>query len=102
MLQRREAIVRMGAGALLAGLVGIPRSGSTGEPGDEQGPGLPRIDRPIRFDTPEADRILDRLQVFPPDNPWNEDISDWSLHPNSPNLIASIGAGKPFRYNPDM
>jgi hypothetical protein len=54
------------------------------------------------FDTPEADRILEDLQVFPPDNPWNADISDWPLHPNSRNIIASIGADKPLRYNPDM
>ena len=54
------------------------------------------------FNTPEADRILEALQVFPPDNPWNEDISQWPVHSNSENLIASIGADKPLRYNPDM
>ena len=54
------------------------------------------------FNTPEADRILEALQVFPPDNPWNEDISHWPVHTNSPNIIASIGAEKPLRYNPDM
>ena len=63
---------------------------------------LPEIAQPILFNTPEADRILEGLQVFPPDNPWNADISDWPLHPNSRNLIASIGADKPLRYNPDM
>jgi hypothetical protein len=42
------------------------------------------------------------LQVFPRDNPWHEDISRWPVHPNSKRLIASIGADKPFRYNPDM
>ena len=31
------------------------------------------------------------LQVFPPDNPWNTDISGEALDPNSDNLIASIG-----------
>jgi hypothetical protein len=63
---------------------------------------MPKIDRPISFDTPEADAILSALEVFPPDNPWNLDISDWPLHANSKNIIASIGADKPFRYNPDM
>jgi hypothetical protein len=58
--------------------------------------------RPVLFNTSEADRILEGLQVFPPDNPWNADISDWPLHPNSRALIASIGADKPLRYNPDM
>jgi hypothetical protein len=63
---------------------------------------MPKIDAPISFDTPEADAILAALEVFPPDNPWNADISDWPLHPKSKEIIASIGAEKPLRYNPDM
>jgi len=63
---------------------------------------MPDIAKPVMFDTPEADRILEALQVFPPDNPWNADVSNWPLHPNSKNIIASIGPEKPFRYNPDM
>jgi hypothetical protein len=63
---------------------------------------MPRIDRPILFDTPEADAIVSALEVFPADNPWNLVVSDWPVHPNSKNIIASIGASKPFRYNPDM
>src|SRR5262249_26455280 len=62
----------------------------------------PAITQPILFNTPEADRILEGLQIFPPDNPWNADISDWPLHPNSRNLIASIGPDKPLRYNSDI
>jgi hypothetical protein len=65
-------------------------------------PKMPAITRPILFNTSEADRILTALQVFPADNPWNNDISKWPLHPNSKNIIASIGAGKPLRYNADM
>ena len=30
-------------------------------------------------------------QVFPPDNPWNTDISSQPVDPNSANLIAGIG-----------
>ena len=30
-------------------------------------------------------------QLFPPDNPWNQDISQDPVDPNSDNLIASIG-----------
>jgi hypothetical protein len=63
---------------------------------------MPKIDRPVSFDTPEADAILSALEVFPPDNPWNLVVEDWPLHPNSRNIIASIGPGKPFRNNPDM
>jgi hypothetical protein len=65
-------------------------------------PKMPRINGPVLFNTPEADRILAALQVFPADNPWNTDVSKWPLHPNSKNIIASIGADKPFRYNTDM
>ena len=37
-------------------------------------PPMPAISRPVMFDTPEADRILEALQVFPADNPWNQDV----------------------------
>lgn len=63
---------------------------------------MPALDKPVLFDTPEADAILSALEVFPPDNPWNLVVADWPLHPNSKNIVASIGANKPFRYNPDM
>jgi len=63
---------------------------------------MPKFDNPVPFDTAEADAIVSALEVFPPDNPWNLDVSDWPLHPNSKNIIASIGPGKPLRYNPDM
>jgi len=65
-------------------------------------PKMPEIAKPVLFDTAEADRVLEALEVFPPDNPWNADVSNWPLHPNSKNIIASIGPEKPFRYNPDM
>jgi hypothetical protein len=63
---------------------------------------MPKIDKPILFNTPEADAVCSALEVFPPDNPWNLVVEDWPLHPNSKNIIAAIGADKPFRYNPDM
>jgi len=60
------------------------------------------VTRPIMFDTAEADAVLAALQVFPPDNPWNQSVEDWPVHPNSRALVASVGADKPLRYNPDM
>jgi hypothetical protein len=62
----------------------------------------PAITRPILFNTPEADKVLAALQVFPPDNPWNEDISRLPLHPSSAKMIAGIGADKRLAYNLDM
>ena len=63
---------------------------------------MPEIHEPILFNTPAADAILKVLEVFPPDNPWNLAITDWPVHPNSHNIIASIGAEKPLRCNLDM
>jgi hypothetical protein len=34
------------------------------------------------------------LSIFPPDNPWNWDISAYAVHPNSDNFIATIGRDK--------
>ncbi len=38
---------------------------------------------PCRSTRPRPTRILAALQVFPPDNPWNQDISGLPLHPDS-------------------
>lgn len=96
MIDRREALARMGLGTLaLPGLAGA---------GQGQGQAQPKaaIRRPIPFNTTEADAILESLQIFPRDNPWNLDVSKWPLHPRSEQLIESIGGNKPLRYNPDM
>jgi hypothetical protein len=65
-------------------------------------PAMPRFTQPVMFNTPEADRILAALQVFPADNPWNQDISRRPLHPNSRNLVDSVGSAKRIGYNRDM
>jgi hypothetical protein len=65
-------------------------------------PPMPKITAPVMFDTPEADAILAALQVFPPDNWWNRDVSGLPLHPDSAKMIASIGPDKPLEYNLDM
>ena len=62
----------------------------------------PRLTQPVLFDTPEADRILAALEVFPPDNPWNQDISTLPVQANSAAIIASIGAEKHLDFNLDM
>jgi hypothetical protein len=63
---------------------------------------MPAIDKPVLFDTPEGDAIASALEVFPPDNPWNLLVDDWPLHARSKQMIAAVGAGLVFRYNPDM
>jgi hypothetical protein len=63
---------------------------------------MPAITTPVEFHTPQADAILSALEVFPPDNAFNQVIEDWPLHSNSKNIVASIGVDKPLRYNADM
>ncbi len=65
-------------------------------------PPMPAITTPVMFDTPEADRILEALQVFPPNNAWNQDISAMPVHRDSAKIIATIGPDKPLEYNLDM
>jgi hypothetical protein len=82
--------------AIVAGLVGSAAARQRGRPP------LPAITKPVMFDTPEADKILKALQVFPPDNLWNRDVSRWPVHRNSRAVVGSIGPSKPLRENTDM
>jgi len=63
---------------------------------------MPKVEKVIEFDTPEADAVLAALEVFPPDNPWNLIVDEWPVHPNSKAILATIGPAKPLRYNADM
>lgn len=75
----------------------------SGAPREEpRAPRIPKIVRPVMFNTPEADAILGTLQVFPKNNPWNEDISKRPVHPDSDRMIAGIGKDRNVRVNFDM
>jgi hypothetical protein len=63
---------------------------------------MPPITHVVPYDTPEADAICSALEVYPPDNPWNQLITDWPTAPNSAAIVASVGNDKPLRYNDDM
>ncbi|HET8965662.1 MAG TPA: hypothetical protein VFN20_05580, partial [Candidatus Acidoferrum sp.] len=58
---------------------------------------VPKTDEVLRL--PDA-QSLKALQVFPLDDPWNTDISNEPVDPNSSALIASIGTDKPL--HPDF
>lgn len=60
------------------------------------------ITEPISFETPEADAIISKLDIFPPNNASKQNISDWPVHPNSAGILASIGTDKFLRLNLDM
>jgi hypothetical protein len=103
-------------GNMPVNLVVTPEGGGAGStPASAKGPGsdparleriraakMPAITQPVPFNTPEADAILAALEIFPPDNPWNQLVSDWPLHPNSKAMVASVGIDKPLRCNADM
>jgi hypothetical protein len=49
-----------------------------------------------------ATPIIDGCQVFPPENPWNTDVSSAPVHPNSANYIANILANGGDNVHPDF
>ncbi len=49
---------------------------------------------------PGAPPKIGKCQIFPANNPWNQDISKCQVHPNSANFVKSIGADKPL--HPDF
>lgn len=53
-------------------------------------PPLPKFTEPVLCDTPEADRIMSSLQIFPPNSHWNTDISKLPVLPNSDQLCANL------------
>lgn len=63
---------------------------------------LPKFKEPVLFNGPEADAILAALQVFPRNNPWNEDVSKRPVHPDSDRMIAAIGKDGTLDFNWDM
>src|SRR6185503_19622737 len=91
--QRRRAVLAAGVAALAV---------ATLQAAARTRPPLPKFTRPLMFDTAAADAVLDALQVFPPDNPWNQDISALPVHRDSAKIIASIGADKSLGYKLDM
>lgn len=50
----------------------------------------PVVTAPLLFNSAEADAVVSALQIFPVDNPWNEDISRRPVLPNSDAMIAQI------------
>lgn len=46
--------------------------------------------------------VLGGCAVFPPNNPWNQDVSTFPVHPNSAKYIASINASGRTKLHPDF
>jgi hypothetical protein len=111
MITRFKSIVNvLGAFLALLGASGLQDT-MAGDPARDseealsvarQRPQMPELTRPVMFDTALADQVLAAMQIFPADNPWNEDISRRPVDANSKNLVASVGAEKSLAYNSDM
>ncbi len=56
------------------------------------GKSVPKSKSTISQDQIMKGPTVNGCPVFPKDNPWNIDISNYPVHPNSENYIASIGA----------
>lgn len=82
------------SGALLTALVCAGAAGAQG---------LPHTQDPVAAKGAKLEALmppLAELQVFPPDNPWNKDISAYPVHKNSDNFIDAIGRDTPV--HPDF
>jgi len=95
-------ISREGRGRIAVGVAVLAGGASLVAAATRTRPPMPKITAPVMFDTPEADAILAALQVFPPDNPWNQDISKAPVNRDSARIVASVGADKSLGYNLDM
>src|SRR5688572_29203140 len=51
---------------------------------------VPAVTNSLLFNTPQADAVISALQIFPPNNAWNEDISRRPLLSNSAAMITQV------------
>lgn len=63
---------------------------------------MPKLDKPLLFHTPEADAVLKHVQIFPENNPFNEDISKRPVAANSAAMLATMKDRKTLAWNLDM
>ena len=58
--------------------------------------GEPPAGQPAQPQSPTLKTRFGEVAVFPPDNPWNQDVSGLAVHASSADYIAAIGADKPL------
>jgi hypothetical protein len=51
---------------------------------------VPAVTNSLLFNTPQADAVMSALQIFPPNNAWNEDISRRPLLSNSVAMMTQV------------
>lgn len=88
-------VISLGAGAI-AGCMSTASPGNATQTNSETVV-AGEVHPPQTLDQTDAGNAIDEapslsgLQIFPPDNWWNTDISAYPIHPNSQNYLASIG-----------
>ncbi len=80
-VDHRAAISAAVLGAVLATKVACAQR-VPGTPAPVDGPAQPGDDQTVPLELPP---------LFPVDNPWNTDVSQYPVHPNSDNYLATIG-----------
>jgi len=60
------------------------------------------ITKPIMFNTPEADAIISKLDIWPPESTLDEDISEYPVSPDSDLIISNMNPDRHLWYNLDM
>src|SRR6266404_3857965 len=100
--QWRKVVCMLGGLFFLTALVLGSRAGGENHFPGPQAPTRPRTVTGTTGAVPDLGpgASLHGKQVFPSDNPWNQDISRAPVDPNSTNLIAGIGRDDPL--HPDF
>jgi hypothetical protein len=90
-MRYRPLVVVMGL-LVLVGLLACASCGGVG--GSTSAAPGPAVAATVPTATAEATGppVIDGVQIFPANNPWNTDISTYPVDPNSAAYIASIGA----------
>ena len=73
---------------ILLGMI-VTGAGVANDVRERKRPPMPKITQPVLFGTPEADRILSAMQVFPPENPWNQEVDRLPVR-SAPASISAI------------
>ena len=84
---------------LVCGSVAVPGSGNTSGPGTSDPPSTTCIDGSKGYKAVAGTpAVIQSCPIFPPDNPWNADISDYCGDPNSAAYIGSINQNKQYLH----
>jgi hypothetical protein len=87
--ERIDALAFLVAIGCCFGSVAIPAAERINHEGRILG-AVPAITNSLLFNTPQADAVISALQIFPPNNAWNEDISRRPLLSNSAAMMTQV------------